>query len=109
MTLELVFINRVIVLMAIVVGFANVGLLSGLLYFYWNSYKELKSKFTTGLLYFAFILMVENILAIMALLVFALLGIEMHEFGGTYVYSILLFVTIAQLIALIILFKITWE
>jgi hypothetical protein len=109
MTLELVFINRVIVLMAIVVGFANIGLLSGLLYFYWNSYKELKSKFTTGLIYFAFILLVENILAIMALAVFAVLGIEMHEVGATYVYFILLFVTIAQLIALIILFKITWE
>jgi len=109
MTLELVFINRTIILMAIVVGLANVGLLSGLFYFYWNSYKELKSKFTTGLLYFAFILLIQNILAIIALGVFAFLGIEMHEVGGTEVYSILLLVTFAQLIALIILFKITWE
>ena len=56
MTIELAFLNRIILLAAIVVGIANVGLLSGLFYFYWNSFKQLKSKFTTGLLYFALIL-----------------------------------------------------
>jgi hypothetical protein len=109
MTIELAFLNRIILLAAIIVGIANVGLLSGLFYFYWNSFKQLKSKFTTGLLYFALILLVQNILAIIALTVFLIMGIEIHEIGGTEIYSILLLVTIAQLVALTILFKITWD
>jgi hypothetical protein len=109
MMIELAFLNRIILLAAIVVGIANVGLLSGLFYFYWNSFKQLKSKFTTGLLYFALILLVQNILAIMALAVFLIMGIEIHELGGTEIYSILLLVTIAQVVALTILFKITWD
>ncbi len=109
MTVELAFLNRIIIYAAIVVGIANIGLLSGLFYFYWDSYKQMKSKFTIGLLYFALILLVQNILAILALLVFAILGIEIHELGGTEVYSVLLLVTLAQLIALSILFKITWD
>ncbi len=109
MTFELAAFNRMIILAAIVIGIANIGLLSALFYFYWNSYKQLKSKFTVGLLYFALILLVQNILAIIALAVFAILGIEIHELGGTEVYSILLLVTLAQLVALTILFKITWD
>ena len=109
MTLELAFLNRIIITAAIIIGIANIGVLSGLLYFYWNSYKQLKSKFTIGLLYFALILLVQNILAIIALAVFLFLGIEIHEIGGAEIYSILLLVTVAQLIALIILFKITWD
>jgi hypothetical protein len=108
-TLELAFLNRILLFVAIVVGIANICLLSGLFYFYWNSYKQLKSKFTTGLLYFAVILLAQNILAIIALAVFLILGIEVHEIGGTEVYSVLLLVTSAQFIALTILFKITWE
>ncbi len=109
MTFELAAFNRMIILAAIVIGIANIGLLSALFYFYWNSYKQLKSKFTVGLLYFALILLFQNILAIIALAVFAILGIEIHELGGTEVYSILLLVTLAQLVALTILFKITWD
>jgi hypothetical protein len=109
MTLELAFLNRIIITASIIVGIANIGILSGLFYFYWNSYKQLKSKFTIGLLYFALILLVQNILAIIALAVFLLLGIEIHEIGGAEIYSILLLVTLAQLVALIILFKITWD
>jgi hypothetical protein len=109
MTLELAFLNRIIITAAIIIGIANIGVLSGLLYFYWNSYKQLKSKFTIGLLYFALILLIQNILAIIALAVFLFLGIEIHEIGGAEIYSILLLVTVAQLVALIILFKITWD
>jgi hypothetical protein len=109
MTLELVFFNRIIVSATIIIGIVNVGLLSGLFYFYWTSYNQLKSKFTTGLLYFALILLIQNILAIVGLAIFLLLGTEMHELGGTVVYAFLLSVSAAQLIALAILFKITWE
>ncbi|MCZ3365742.1 MULTISPECIES: hypothetical protein [Methanobacterium] len=106
---ELVFLNHMIIYTAIAVGIANVCLLSGLVYFYLESYKQLKSKFTTGLLYFSTILLIENVLAILALAIFSILGVEIHEIGGTGVYFVLLLVNIAQLIALAILFKITWD
>ena len=109
MTLELAFLNRIIIYAAIGIGIANVCLLSGLVHFYWGSYKQMKSKFTIGLLYFALILLIQNILAIVALAVFSILDVEVHEVGGTEVYSILLLVNVALLIALSILFKITWE
>jgi hypothetical protein len=109
MTLELAFLNSIIISASIIVGIANIGVLSGLLYFYWNSYKKLKSKFTIGLLYFALILLIQNILAIIALTVFLFLSIEIHEIGGAEIYSILFLVTLAQLVALIVLFKITWD
>ncbi len=106
---DLGFLNHVITYITIGISVVNVCLLSGLVYFYLESYKQLKSKFTTGLLYFSTILLIENVLAIIALAIFSILGVEMHEIGGTWVYSILLLVNIAQLIALSILFKITWE
>jgi hypothetical protein len=109
MMIDLGFLNHIIIYIAIGVGIANVCLLSGLVYFYLESYKQLKSKFTTGLLYFSTILLIENVLAIIALAIFSILGVEIHEIGGTEVYSILLLVNVAQLIALAILFKITWE
>ncbi len=109
MTLELALLNRIIIYATIGPGIANIGLLSGLIYFYWESYNQLKSKFTTGLLYFSLILLIQNILAIIALAIFSVIGIEIHEIGGTEVYSILLLISIAQLISLAILFKITWE
>ena len=107
--IELAFLNHIIIYIAIGVGIANVCLLSGLVYFYLESYNQLKSKFTTGLLYFSTILLIENILAILALAIFSILGVEIHEIGGTEVYSVLLLVNVAQLIALAILFKITWD
>ena len=106
---ELAFLNHILIYIAIGVGIANVCLLSGLVYFYLESYNQLKSKFTTGLLYFSTILLIENILAILALAIFSILGVEIHEIGGTEVYSVLLLVNVAQLIALAILFKITWD
>lgn len=106
---ELGFLNPILIYAAIIVGIANVGLLIGLIYFYRESYKELESKFTIGLLYFTSILLIGNILAIVGLALFLVLGIEIKEFSGTVVYSILLLVNIAQLIAFSILFKITWE
>ena len=109
MMVELAFLNHILIYIAIGVGIANVCLLSGLVYFYWDSYNQLKSKFTTGLLYFSTILLIENILAILALVTFSILGVEIHEIGGTWVYFILLLVNVAQLIALAILFKITWD
>ncbi|MGZ7095976.1 MAG: hypothetical protein ACXVH2_06270 [Methanobacterium sp.] len=106
---ELLLLNRILVYTAIIIGIANIGLLIGLIYFYRESYKEIESKFTIGLIYFTSILLIGNILAIIALALSLIFGIEMHEFSGTVVYSILLLINIAQVISYAILFKITWE
>ena len=106
---ELVFLNTVIIYIAIGAGIINIGLLAGLIYFYWGSYQQLKSKFTVGLLYFAAILLVQNILVTMALIALLILGKELNQYEGTEHYSILLLVNLAQLTALAILSKITWE
>ena len=107
--IELGFLNHVIIYIAIAVGIANICLLSGLVYFYRESYKQLESKFTIGLLYFSTILLIQNILLVIALVIFLILGIEIHKLDGTEHYTILLLINLAQLIALTILFKITWD
>ncbi len=107
---DLVSLNTRIIYVAISVGIINVGLLLGLVYFYWGSYKQLKSKFTVGLLYFTGILLAQNILVTLALVVLLILGKgELNQLEGLEHYSILLLVNTAQLIALIVLSKITWE
>ena len=107
--LSLVFLNTTIIYVAIVVGIINVGLLLGLVYFYWGSYKQLKSKFTVGLLYFTGILLAQNILVTVGLAVLLTWGKELDQLDGVLHYSILLSVNAAQLVALIILSKITYE
>ena len=42
----------ILIYIAFVMGLANVCLLLGLLNSYWKTYKEIKSQFTIGLLYF---------------------------------------------------------
>lgn len=106
---ELVLLNSLIVYVAIGAGIVNVGLLLGLIYFYWGSYRQLESKFTVGLLYFAGILLAQNILVTLALAALLIMGREINQIDGTLHYSILLLVNLAQLVALIILSKITWE
>lgn len=106
---ELGFLNHMLLYVAIGAGIANVCLLSGLFYFYWDSYKQLESKFTIGLLYFSTILLIENVLLTIALIIFLVLGVDINQFEGTEHYSILLFVNLAQFIALVILSKITWD
>ncbi|MCE5214567.1 MAG: hypothetical protein LLF83_07610 [Methanobacterium sp.] len=109
MALELIFLNKILIYAAIIAGIVNVCLLSGLVYFYLNSYKQLKSKFTFGLLYFTLILLIQNILVIVGLILFTIFGIEIEEFSGTIIYSLMFLVNLGQLIAYSILFKITWE
>lgn len=108
MTLELIFLSIVIIYVTIGIGIANVCLLLGLVYFYWGSYKELRSKFATGLLYFSLVLLAQNVLLVLGLAVFLILGIESSRPEFTEHY-ILLLISICQLIALSLLFKITWE
>jgi hypothetical protein len=93
--------------LGIVIGIANVGLLSGLLHAYWKTYKQVKSEFTIGLLYFASFLLIQNVVSTLFL---ALLLVMPLEFHGSEIHGPrlpLFLVNIVQLIALIILFRIT--
>ncbi len=47
------FLVTAVSYVSLALSYANILLLLGLLYIYWGSYKELKSRYTTGLLFFA--------------------------------------------------------
>jgi hypothetical protein len=100
-------ISMLLIYVAITVGIANVILLIGLLQDYWKTYKELKSEFTIGLLYFASFLLLQNTLSTIFLALPLIIPIEFHgsELGGPRLP--LLLINIVQLIALSVLFKIT--
>ncbi len=89
------FLN-VIIISSKILGIGNIFLLTGLLYIYWRSYKEMKSKYTSGLLFFASFFLFQTIA-----LVVALFSIKwfVTEF----------FIVLLEFIALSILLKISWE
>jgi len=97
----------VLIIVAVGVGVANVCLLLGLLNAYWKTYKEVKSGFTIGLLYFSSILLIQNILATIFIALPLVIPIDFHgsEIHGPRLPLFL--INIVQLIALSILFKIT--
>ena len=103
-------INVIILYLALVFGVINVCLLAELLYSYWKTYKEVKSGFTIGLLYFASLILIQNIFITLFLGVQLILppipsGIPGSEFHEPRIP--LFFVNLIQLVALSILFKIT--
>lgn len=82
------------------IGIANVCLLSVLCYIYWQNYREIKSKFTIGLLFFVSFLLVQSL--------FLTGSIFLHG-GFRHGAGLLLVVNnLILLIALSILLKITW-
>lgn len=84
---------------AIIIELLNIGLLTGLLYLYTKSYRNIKIGFTIGLILFALMLLIKSIVTIGFLIVDseALIG------RPTYIGGII------ELIALTILLKITWD
>lgn len=98
MTLELFGYNG-IKNIAVIIEFANIGILTGILYLYTKSYRQIKIGFTVGLILFALMLLVKSISTIAFLLVDSdpLIG------KSTYIGGII------EFISLLILFKITWD
>jgi len=98
MALELLGYTGIKIL-AIIIEIANICLLSGLLYLYIKSYRQIKIGFTVGLILFALTLLIRSITTIAFLVVDSdvLIGRPIY-IGG-----------IIQLIALTILLKITWD
>lgn len=92
---------------AIGVGVINVSLLIGLLYIYWTSYRKIKSEFTIGLLYFTLVLLFQNVLVIGFLFNLLISGLGSHHEGTEHLLELFGLNTV-QLVALSILFKITW-
>ncbi len=107
---EMVSTILILIYIAFAMGIANVCLLLGLINSYWKTYKEIKSQFTIGLLYFGSFLLVQNILVTLALLIPLIqtvpFKISNTEFGPQIV---LILVNLIQLIALSILYKLTRE
>lgn len=89
-------------------GIANVCLLLLLLKSYWKTYKEIKSHFTIGLLYFASVMLIQNI--------FVTVGLTVHIFVDVVPPSLasnigpptmLSIINLIQLVALSILYRIS--
>ena len=100
--------GMILIYLAFAMGLANVCLLLGLLNSYWKTYKEIKSQFTIGLLYFATFLLIQNILVTSATLIPLIVNVvpfrvSNSEFGPQI---ILVLVNMIQLVALSILYKI---
>jgi hypothetical protein len=96
---------------AVILGVANICLLLALINAYWKTYKQVKSEFTIGLLYFSTFLLLQNI---MSTLFIALPFIIPGEFYLSELQAELhgprlplLMINIVQFVALSILFKIT--
>ena len=100
-------VGLIVIYVALAAGIANVCLLLGLLMAYWKTYREVKSEFTIGLLYFASFLLLQNIVATIFLGVQLFVPPNFHfsEIHGPRLPLFL--INIVQLIALTILFKIT--
>ena len=95
---------------ALSLGIINVCLMMGLLYSYYRTYKEVKSGFTIGLLYFTSLILIQNIFVSLFLAIQLLFPgpdivlTEVHE-----PVKPLLIINLIQLVALSILYKITMK
>ncbi len=96
-----------ILLAVAIVEIVNVCLLLGLLYVYWGNYKKIKSELSIGLLFFASVFLLKSILFIIGIIVLASRVDTPFTSDGHGVPAIFLLNTI-EMIALAILFKITW-
>jgi hypothetical protein len=86
----------------ILIGIGNICLLLALIYIYGNSFKKVKSKFTVGLLLFAILLLLQNVLFIGFLFIY-------QGFRGPGMDVPVFFLNVTQFIALSVLLWITLE
>ena len=102
-------VGLVLIIVAVAIGIANIILLMFLLKTYWKTYKQIKSGFTIGLVYFASVLLLQNIVStiFIALLLVIPLDVNISELHGPRLPLFL--INLVQLVALSILVKITRE
>lgn len=94
--------NSQIITIDIIIGIGNICLLIILVYMYLGSYRDFKSKFTFGLLSFALLLLLQNILFIGFLL-------SHHGFRGPGMGTPIFILNIIEFFALSILIWVTRE
>lgn len=94
---------------ALSVGVINVCLMMGLLYSYYRTYKEVKSGFTIGLIYFTSLILIQNIFTTLYLTIQLIVqpptDIMLAELQEPI--KPLFFINLIQFVALIILYRIT--
>jgi len=102
-------ISLLLIVIAATVGIANIVLLLLLIKAYWKTYKQVKSGFTIGLLYFSSFLLLQNIVSTLFIALPLVIPIEVRisEWHGPRLPLFL--INLVQLVALSILFKITRE
>lgn len=98
-----------LIIVAVAMGIANIILLMFLLKTYWKTYKQIKSGFTIGLVYFSSFLLLQNIVStiFLALLLVIPVDANISELHGPRLPLFL--INLVQLVALSILVKITRE
>jgi len=96
------FANSQIINIDIIIGIGNIILLLILLYLYLGSYREFKSKFTFGLVAFALLLLLQNVLFTGFLLTY-------QGFRGPGMGTPIFFLNIIEFFALLILIWVTWK
>jgi len=98
-----------LIVVAALVGIANIILLLFLIKTYWKTYKQVKSGFTIGLLYFSSFLLLQNIVSTIFIAIPLIIPLEVRisELHGPRLPLFL--INLVQLVALSILFKITRE
>ncbi|UTB32305.1 MAG: hypothetical protein NKF70_12535 [Methanobacterium sp. ERen5] len=85
---------------AAIIGIGNIILLANLFYIYWQNYKEIRSKFNLGLIFFAAFLLLQSL--------FLTLSILFHGGFGRGEGVLLAINNLILFIALSILLKVTW-
>ena len=91
-----------------IVAFANIGLVTTLLYAYFQNYRALRSYFTQGLVLFAFLFLAVN-LAIVGLWFFLFTNIAVAELFVDQAMLWMLLINLAQLVGLVSLVRITFK
>ena len=105
--LDLNPIITVLFYVSIGAGIANVCLLLLLLKSYWKTYKEIKSHFTIGLLYFASVMLIQNIFVTLGLMAHIMVGVSPSLASNLGPSTMLSIINIIQLSALTILYRIS--
>lgn len=95
-------LNSQIITIDIVVGIGNICLLIVLLYLYLRSFRDFKSKFTFGLVAFALLLLLQNVLFTAFLLTYV-------GFRGPGMGAPIFVLNIIEFFALSILIWVTWK
>lgn len=99
---DIVTIRTTMRMLALGAQFGNIILLSMLLMIYSRSYKQMKSKFTAGLIFFASFLLLQNLVSLGSMFI-------VREFRGMGAGPPFFLMGLLEFIGLAILLKITWE